>query len=95
MDITEEDLKKIYAIALRNAQERIARSIPVSNVMTKDAIAIRTHADIHEAARLLSEHRISGLPVVDEEGYMHGVITVDDVIDMLLPPAAKKKRRKV
>ena len=67
VDITEEDLKKIYAIALRNAQERLARSIPVGNVMTKDAIAIRTHADIHEAARLLSEHRISGLPVVDED----------------------------
>jgi len=82
VDITEEDLKKIYAIALRNAQERIARSIPVSNVMTKDTIAIRAHADIHEAARLLSEHRISGLPVVDEEGVVLGVVTEADILSM-------------
>jgi len=82
VDITEEDLKKIYAIALRNAQERLARSIPVGDVMTRDAIAIRTHADIHEAARLLSEHRISGLPVVDEESVVLGVVTEADILSM-------------
>ena len=82
VDITEEDLKKIYSIALRNAQERIARSIPVGDVMTRDAIAIRTHADIHEVAGLLSEHRISGLPVVDEEGVVVGVVTEADILSM-------------
>lgn len=82
VDITEEDLKKIYAIALRNAQERIARTIPVSGVMTKDTIAIRTHADIHEAAKLLSEHQISGLPVVDEQGVVVGVVTEADILSM-------------
>jgi len=82
VDITEEDLKKIYAIALRNAQERIARSIPVSDVMTRDAIAIRTHADLHEAAGLLSEHRISGLPVVDEGSVVLGVVTEADILSM-------------
>jgi CBS-domain-containing membrane protein len=82
VDITEADLKKIYTIALRHAQERISRSIPVNHVMTKDTIAIRTHADIHEAARLLSEHRISGLPVVDEEGVVVGVVTEADILSM-------------
>jgi len=82
VDITEEDLKKIYAIALRNAQERIARSIPVSDVMTRAAIAIRTHADLHEAAGLLSEHRISGLPVVDEGSVVLGVVTEADILSM-------------
>lgn len=82
VDITEEDLKKIYAIALRNAQERLARSIPVNNVMTKNAVTVHTHADVHEAARLLSEHRISGLPVVDEEGLVVGVVTEADILSM-------------
>ncbi|HXX80412.1 MAG TPA: CBS domain-containing protein [Thermodesulfovibrionales bacterium] len=82
VDITEEDLKKIYVIALRNAQERIARSISVNKVMTKDTISIHTRADIHEAARLLSEHRISGLPVVDEEGVVLGVVTEADILSM-------------
>ncbi|HXX54101.1 MAG TPA: CBS domain-containing protein [Thermodesulfovibrionales bacterium] len=82
VDITEEDLKKIYAIALRNAQERIAGSVPVNNVMTKDTISIHIHADMHEAAKLLSEHRISGLPVVDEEGVVLGVVTEADILSM-------------
>jgi len=46
-------------------------------------------------AETISKYNLLALPVVDEEGYMHGIITVDDVIDMLLPPAAKRKRRKV
>jgi len=82
VDITEEDLKKIYIIALRNAQERVSRSIPVNNVMTKHAVVIHTHADIHEAARLLSEHRISGLPVVNDEGMVVGVVTEADILSM-------------
>jgi magnesium transporter len=46
-------------------------------------------------AEMISKYNLLAIPVVDEEGYMHGIITVDDVVDMLLPPAAKKKRRKV
>jgi len=82
VDVTEEDLKKIYAIALRNAQERIARSIPVNNVMTRDVVSIHTHSDIHEAAMLLSEHRVSGLPVVNEGGVVVGVVTEADILSM-------------
>jgi Mg/Co/Ni transporter MgtE len=33
--------------------------------------------------------------VVDENGVMHGIVTVDDVVDFLLPTASKKKRRKL
>lgn len=36
VDVTEEDLKKIYTLALRHAKERLARRIPVSDVMTGD-----------------------------------------------------------
>lgn len=80
MDVTEEDLKKIYAIALRHAHERIASRVPVKDIMTKAVVAVRRDADVHEAARVLSERGISGMPVVDEQNRVIGVISEADLL---------------
>lgn len=80
IDITEEDLKKIYEIALRHAKERLALKIPVKAVMTPAVIAVKEDSDINEAARLLSDGNISGMPVVDEGNHVIGVITEADIL---------------
>lgn len=80
VDVTEEDLKKIFEIALRHAQERIATRIPVRDVMTSTVITIKRDADLHEAARLLSENKISGMPVVDDNNRVIGVVSEADVL---------------
>lgn len=82
VDITEEDLKKIYTIALRYARERLALKVVVNDVMSRDVIAISKYSDIDEAARLLSENRISGLPVVDKENLVIGVISEADILSV-------------
>ena len=82
MDITEDDLKKIYTIALRYAEQRVARRIFVRDVMTRNVIKVREDADLNEVTILLSEHRISGLPVVDGEDRVIGMITEADVLAM-------------
>lgn len=80
MDITEDDLKKIYEIALRHAQARIASQVPVKEVMTKSVVSIKKDADIHEAAHVLSENRISGMPVVNENNHVVGVVSEADIL---------------
>jgi CBS domain-containing membrane protein len=80
VDVTEEDLKKIYAIALQHARKRLASRVPVKDVMTKDVIAVKTDTDLQEAARLLSEHRISGMPVIDSNSRVIGVISEADLL---------------
>jgi len=82
VDITEDDLKKIYEIALRHAQERVAFQLPVRAVMSKNVITITRDADLHEAARILSENRISGAPVVDDQGRVIGVISEADILTL-------------
>ena len=52
----------------------------VLDVMTTDVITITTQQTKQQAARLLSQHRISGLPVVTEEQIVVGVVTEFDVI---------------
>ena len=82
VDVTEEDLKKIYSIALRHARERLAQKIPVGDIMTKRVVTAKRNSDIHEVSALLSENRISGLPVVDEGNHVIGVVSEADILSM-------------
>jgi len=50
------------------------------DIMTKDVITIRPEATVEELARLLIEHRISGVPVVDDTGGLIGIVTENDLI---------------
>lgn len=80
LDITEEDLKRIYILALEHAKKRLLKKKPVKDVMTKEVVCVREDAEIKEAARLLSENRISGMPVIDNEGKVIGVISEADIL---------------
>ena len=51
-----------------------------TDVMTKNVVTIDENAPVREAARLLVEHRISGLPVVDADGHLIGLVTEADLI---------------
>lgn len=81
LDITDDDLKRIYEIALRHARERLSRRIQVREVMTKEVTTIGPEAGIEEAARLITENDVSGLPVVEGEKVV-GVVTEADVLAM-------------
>ncbi|MBS0416079.1 MAG: CBS domain-containing protein [Proteobacteria bacterium] len=48
--------------------------------MTRDPIAVSRDTSLEKAATLMVEHRISGLPVVDEAGAVIGMITEGDLI---------------
>jgi CBS domain-containing protein len=52
----------------------------VGALMTRDPIVVYADAPIEEAARLLDAHRIHGLPVVDSEGALVGVVSQTDML---------------
>ena len=82
VDVTEEDLKKIYSIALEHARQRLQPKITVEDVMTRRVVTARTDSDIRDVSALLSENRISGLPVVDERGHVVGVVSEADLLSL-------------
>jgi len=53
----------------------------VGDLMTLDPVVIRADAAIETAERLLHTYRISGLPVIDEDGRLVGVISRTDLLD--------------
>ena len=80
VDVTEEDLKKIYSLALKHARQRLAASVAVADAMTSTVVSVGKDDDIATAVRLLSENRISGLPVVDNDGLVLGVVSEIDIL---------------
>lgn len=58
------------------------------DVMSKDPVSISANAEIAEAARLLLEKKFNGLPVVDDDGQLVGILCQSDLI-------AQQKRLKL
>lgn len=54
--------------------------ITAKDIMTKEVITVHPETEIIHAAKLLLEHHINGLPVVDQEGRLKGIICQDDLI---------------
>ncbi len=52
----------------------------VADLMTPDPITVNESAPLDEAVRLLEENDITGLPVVDRDGLLVGVISQTDVV---------------
>jgi CBS domain-containing protein len=52
----------------------------VKDVMTPEVIAVSPETPIHKAARLMVDHAVSGLPVVDEGGALVGIVSEGDLI---------------
>lgn len=52
----------------------------VSDVMTGNPAAVRTDCAVSEAMRLMLERRVSGLPVIDEQGKLAGIVTEGDFL---------------
>ena len=86
VDISEEDLVQVYRLALAHAKRRLEGSMLVGQVMTREVISVPLDAHVHEAESLLFRHRISGLPVVDGEGRVVGVVSEQDFLYRLEDP---------
>ncbi|MGN0568437.1 MAG: IMP dehydrogenase [Acutalibacteraceae bacterium] len=55
-------------------------SIKIEEVMTKDnLVTAKVGTDLHQAKEILMKHKIEKLPIVDDEGYLKGLITIKDI----------------
>ncbi|MCX5719511.1 MAG: CBS domain-containing protein [Nitrospirae bacterium] len=102
-----EEVETVYYLYIVDIEEKLLGVISLrelllahpdaklSDIMETKLKTVTPGTDEGEVAEIISKYNIVALPVVDAEGYMLGIATIDDVIDRILPPAAKRKRRKV
>jgi magnesium transporter len=67
----------------------VSPATPLKRIMTTDLISARVDTDQEEVARQVASYNLLAIPVVDEENKLVGVITVDDVIDVIKDEATE------
>lgn len=66
---------------------------PISELMETQIIAVETHDDREEATRAFDRYDLLALPVVDHEGRLVGIVTVDDALDILQEEATEDMQK--
>jgi acetoin utilization protein AcuB len=79
--ISDRDLTRVPFTPTR-AGQAVPTGIPVERIMTAVIISVRPDDDVVEAARLMWEHKIGALPVV-ENGRLVGILSELDLLRML------------
>ena len=67
----------------------VSPETPLKRIMTSDLISVRVDTDQEEVARQVASYNLLAIPVVEEENKLVGVITVDDVIDVIKDEATE------
>ncbi|HSS36546.1 MAG TPA: CBS domain-containing protein, partial [Patescibacteria group bacterium] len=63
----------------------------IGEVMIDEPVAVGVLADEDEVAEVVAHYNLLAVPVVDDDGRLVGIVTVDDAIDTVLPNAWKKR----
>lgn len=102
-----EDIETVYYIYVLDNDEKLCGVISLRELLLADSSAklsdimetkLKTVTpEINEdtVSEIISKYNLVALPVIDEEGYLLGIVTVDDILDRIIPPVAKRKRMKI
>lgn len=86
--VTDRDLKKASASDATTLEVHellyLLSTIHVKDIMTPNPISVPPDYTIEETAELLLSHKISGVPVVDHQGAVVGVITHTDLFKVII-----------
>jgi len=83
IDITPGDFKEVYCLAYKHAAERFARSVTAGDIMVARALYALPDTPLVEVAEILGNNGISGLPVIDADRKVLGVVSEKDILSRL------------
>jgi magnesium transporter len=63
--------------------------LKVSEVMRTDFVKVQADLDQERVSQIIAEHDLAAVPVVDAEGRMQGIVTVDDIVDVVREEATE------
>ncbi|MCX7750530.1 MAG: magnesium transporter, partial [Candidatus Bipolaricaulota bacterium] len=90
--VTDAQGKLLGVLSLRDLV--LARpDTPLRSLMKADAITLPVTMDVEEVARTFDKYNYLALPVVDEGGRLLGIVTIDDVIDVMRKEATEDALR--
>lgn len=91
--ILDENKRVVGIVTTRDLLFERDLSKPISEVMSHEVITAPSDTPINKAEKILHEHRIEKLPLVDQDGILTGLITVKDIAKLEKFPLATKDSR--
>src|SRR5688572_8140795 len=88
--ILDKDEKLIGIVSTRDLLFENGMDKPVTAIMSRDVHSASPVTSLKEAERLLHEHRVEKLPLVDENGKVAGLVTLKDIMKITQFPKATK-----
>ena len=86
--ITDERKHLVGVTSLRRLL-LVGPTTPVRKIMSTDVISVRADTDQEEVARVVQKYNLLGIPVVDAENKLVGVVTFDDIFDVIREEATE------
>ncbi|MCK9417783.1 MAG: CBS domain-containing protein [Nitrospirae bacterium] len=92
--ILDQDEHVNGVVSLKNLILAMPHTL-LSDIMLTPVKTLPLDADGNDVSEFISKYNLLAAPIVDENNVLRGIVTVDDVVDFLLPTASRKKRRKL
>lgn len=87
--------EKLVGIATLKDMILHSPHLPMSEIMGTKLKTVSPETNQRIVAETMSKYNLLALPVIDDEGDLLGIVTIDDIIDILIPHSFRKKRRGV
>ena len=91
--VVNSDSKLVGIVTDRDLLFETNSNLSIKDVMTKDVVTAKPGISLDDAKLLLHKHRIEKLPIVDESGFVKGLITSKDITNIEDYPIASKDRK--
>ena len=88
--VTDDDGRLVGVLSLRDLIVAAPDTL-IGDVMIKEPVAVGVLADQDEVAEVVAHYNLLAVPVIDEDGRLAGIVTVDDALDTVLPTAWKRR----
>ncbi|HLO24511.1 MAG TPA: CBS domain-containing protein [Geobacteraceae bacterium] len=89
--IIDKDEKPLGVITLKDLLMK-SPDTRVADVMTTNLKTVKVEAEPEEILEIIAKYNLVAVPVLDEEEKMAGIVTVDDILELFLPEAVRRKR---
>jgi magnesium transporter len=98
---TRQSVENVYYVYVLDADQRLLGVVSfrdlltappdrrVREIMHTDVVTVDEEMDQEAVSKLFAAHDFLAIPVVDADGHMHGVVTVDDIVDVVQEEATE------
>jgi Mg2+ transporter MgtE len=103
----EPDAESVYYVYVIDEEEHLLGVLSLRDLivakpdtrirdfMIEKVMSVPVDASIRDVGEVIAKYNLLAVPVVDQHNRIQGIVTVDDVMDRVLPPRAAARRRRI